>query len=102
MNRLKELRMERGVSLKELSRCIDVKVSCGQLSSFENGNRKFRNDKIIHSISKYFDVSSQYLLGYSNIKNEVTEETITISKTEYESLLNFKKSILEVIENEQT
>lgn len=96
MNRLKELREERGISLKELSRCLDVKVSDGQLSNFENGNRNFRNDKIIPCISEYFGVSIPYLLGYSDIKNEVTEEIITISKTEYESLLNFKKKILEV------
>lgn len=100
MNRLKELREERGVSLKELSRCLNVKVSNGQLSNFENGNRNFRNGEIIHHISEYFGVSIPYLLGFSDIKNEQTEETITISKSEYEALVNFKKAILEVT-NEQ-
>lgn len=96
MNRLKELREERGVSLKELSRCLNVKVSDGQLSNYENGNRKFRDENILKAIAKYFGVSIPYLLGFSDIKNEQTEETITISKSEYEALVNFKKAILEV------
>lgn len=96
MNRLKELRKDRGISLKELSRCLNVKVTDGQLSNYENGNRNFRDENILKAIAKYFDVSIPYLFGYSNIRNEQTEETIIISKSEYEALVNFKKAILEV------
>lgn len=70
MNRLKELRKDRGISLKELSRCLNVKVTDGQLSNYENGNRNFRDENILKAIAKYFDVSIPYLLGYSKIRND--------------------------------
>lgn len=94
MNRLKELREERGLTQQELAKKIGVHYRT--IQNWENGNRNFRNNKIIPCISEYLGVSIPYLLGYSDIKNEQTEETITISKSEYEALINFKKAILEV------
>ncbi len=70
MNRLKELRKRRGLTLAELKDKIKdkqgVSFSTSQLSSFENGNRSPRNESAWEAIADYFGVSVPYLLGYDD------------------------------------
>lgn len=70
MNRLKELRKRRGLTLAELKDKIKdkqgVSFSTSQLSSFENGNRSPRNESAWEAIADYFGVSVGYLLGYDD------------------------------------
>ncbi|WP_270336217.1 helix-turn-helix domain-containing protein [Streptococcus macedonicus] len=75
MNRLKELRKRRGLTLAELKDKIKdkqgVSFSTSQLSSYENGKRSPRNESAWEAIADYFGVSVGYLLGYdSDLKNE--------------------------------
>ncbi|MFQ6724070.1 MAG: helix-turn-helix domain-containing protein [Clostridia bacterium] len=61
--RLKELREEKGLSLKELARKIGVSdVAIGRWE------RKVQipNIVMLDLIAKYFNVSPNYLLGYEN------------------------------------
>lgn len=70
MNRLKELRKRRGLTLAELKDKIKdkqgVSFSTSQLSYFENGKRSPRNESAWEAIADYFGVSVGYLLGYDD------------------------------------
>lgn len=70
MNRLKELRKRRGLTLAELKDKIKdkqgVSFSTSQLSSFENGKRSPRKESAWEAIADYFGVSVGYLLGYDD------------------------------------
>lgn len=76
MNRLKELRKDKKLTLQQVSK--ETGVSVASLSSYENGNR---NPKIEtwQKLADYFDVTVGYLQGG-------TDEKITIK--EARALLN--------------
>lgn len=57
---LKELRKEKGLSQTMLAREIDYSVSI--ISKWENGEREPTAPALI-SLSEYFDVTVDYLLG---------------------------------------
>lgn len=68
-NRLKEERLKNNDTLEELQKKLKeegVTVSTGQLSSYENGKRSPRNSEIWNKIAKIYNVSTNYLLGYSD------------------------------------
>ena len=67
MNRLKELRKEKGLSQKALAN--ELGVSYRTLQYWENGES---NIKPVHlkTLCEIFDVDAPYLLGYNNVKNE--------------------------------
>ena len=75
MNRLKELRQEKGISLTKLSEILeekyDISVSTSQLMYYEKGVTEPRNKQVWKKLADYFGVSEVYLLGYSSVKNEV-------------------------------
>ena len=59
MNRIAELRRERGLTQIQLSKALGISQS--SLSGYENG--KFEPDQeMLLSMAKYFDVSVDYLL----------------------------------------
>lgn len=62
---LKELRKERGIGQVELANQLGV--SKGVISLWENGLREPGMTSLI-SLSKFFDVSSDYLLGLTDKK----------------------------------
>ena len=59
-DRLKELRLEKGVGQIELAKAI--KVSNGIISLWENGLREPKLSNLI-ALAKYFEVSIDYLVG---------------------------------------
>ena len=67
MNRLKELRKEKGMSQKALAK--ELGVSYRTLQYWENGEI---NIKPVHlkTLCEIFDVDAPYLLGYNTVKNE--------------------------------
>ena len=67
MNRLKELRKEKGVSQIALAK--ELGVSYRTLQYWENGES---NIKPVHlkTLCEIFDVDAPYLLGYNTVKNE--------------------------------
>ena len=85
--RLKELRTSEGLTQQELAKILNV--SSMSISFYENEQRKPDSDFII-SVSKYFDVSTDYLLGLINAKDK---ENIDISKVT--GLNDFSLTILE-------
>ena len=58
--RLKELRKERGLSMKQLSLQVGIADSC--ISRWENGQTIVNGEQLI-IFAKFFNVSADYLLG---------------------------------------
>lgn len=69
MNRLKKLRTEKNLTLKqlakELNKRYDLSISDGQLSNYENGNRQPRTQETWRYLATFFGVSVPYLMGIS-------------------------------------
>lgn len=70
--RLRLLREEKKMVQKEIAGLIDVSEST--VGKYENGLRTPTPETII-KLAKYFEVSSDYLLGYSEIR-ETAEEIL--------------------------
>lgn len=66
MNRLKLLRTERGESLEKIAKYLNVTIQT--VSNYENEKRDMSPDTII-KLSEYFKVSTDYLLGKSDVRN---------------------------------
>lgn len=63
MNRLRVLRTRANITLRQLSNYIEVPHSA--LSLIENGKQPMREIHVL-KLTSFFDVTSDYLLGYSN------------------------------------
>ncbi|WOC33428.1 MULTISPECIES: helix-turn-helix domain-containing protein [Caproicibacterium] len=87
MNRVRELRQEKGISQKELANMLQVQNSA--ISKYETG-RVALSDQTIRKLTAIFDVSSDYLLGISNKRNESALKGQTLSPAQQE-LLNVVK-----------
>lgn len=73
MIRLRDLRKEKGFSLKELSTELqknDFKISPDALAKYERGDREPKIDKW-EALAKFFGVSISYLMGLTDNKNKV-------------------------------
>lgn len=64
-NRLRELRQEKKLTLRELSDKINMSYS--NIAMIERGERNFTSDNLL-LISTFFNVSADYLLGISDIR----------------------------------
>ena len=67
MNRLKELRKEKGMSQKALANELGVSYRTWQY--WENGASSIKPDNL-KTLCEIFDVDAPYLLGYNTVKNE--------------------------------
>ncbi len=68
MNRIKDLRKEKGISQFELSKIF--KVTEKTISRWENEEVQIKPEKA-QRLADYFDVSISYLLGYSEINSNI-------------------------------
>lgn len=85
--RLKQLRIKNGLKQQELANMFGL--SSGTISFYESEQRKPDIDFIV-AVAKYFDVSTDYLLG---LTNAIDKENIDISKVT--GLNDFSLTILE-------
>ena len=65
-NRLKELRKEHCLTLNDLGRMLSITQR--SISRFETGET-FPTEEVLNKIADLFDVSTDYLLGRTNIRN---------------------------------
>ncbi len=63
MNRLKELRLERGLTLKDIQEQIGIKRST--YGDYENGKSEPKLETW-ELLADYFNVTPQYLVGWAN------------------------------------
>ncbi len=66
-NRLKMLRNEKQITQKELGYIINISERV--IGYYESDDRFPKDDKVIIALSEYFNVSIDYLLGKSEIRN---------------------------------
>lgn len=93
MNRIKELRIEKGLLQSDIAKYI--KKSERIVGFYESGERDPNTDTLL-KLSELFDVSIDYILGKSNFKNYKKIELDAID-------VAFAKGIKELTkENQQT
>lgn len=79
MNNLQKLRKEKKLTLTSLSNETGIKRTT--LSHIEN-NKQLLNADEIKILCEYFNVSADYLLGFSNVKNrQMCEELNNYTNT---------------------
>ncbi|CAG6295295.1 transcriptional regulator [Streptococcus pneumoniae] len=84
MNRLKQLRKEKGLTQQELSEVIAV--SYRTIQNWENGESQIKPEKI-QQLADFFGVSVGYLLGYEPESEQVSNyQKIKIHFTNGEEL----------------
>lgn len=77
--RLNELRREQRLTLDDVAKLVDRNMTT--ISRWENGGKE-PEVSVIEILADYFEVTVDYLLGRSNVRNE-----------------NFKTSVLNMIED---
>lgn len=85
MNRLRFLRSEKGEGLEKLAKYLNVTVQT--ISNYETEKRDMTPNTIL-KLAEYFNVSTDYLLGKSDIRNpeQIDSDKINIglSKNDYD------------------
>ena len=69
MNRLKELRKEKGLTQTDLAELLEVTKLT--IHNWENGVSSIKSDRL-KKLCEIFDVDVPYLLGYDTVKNETS------------------------------
>lgn len=97
MNRLKFLREEKGLFQSDIAKILGVSIAA--VGFYENEKRDMSPDTII-KLAEYFNVSTDYLLGKSDIRNieddfkfAYHKETEGLSEDEIKEALEFYKKI---------
>ncbi|MFI3887610.1 helix-turn-helix domain-containing protein [Streptococcus parauberis] len=73
MNRLKQLRQEKGLTQEELSEALKVKglyIAKQEINAYEIYQLRMHNDAFWSRVANYFNVTLAYLMGDSKIPNE--------------------------------
>ena len=94
MNRIKLLREEKNVFQKDLAKLLDVSVPA--INYYENEKRAM-DTKTASRLADYFEVSIDYLLGKSDIRNPepIKEEDIDVAFYDgYKGLNDTNKDII--------
>ena len=78
MNRLKELRKEKGLTQDDLAELLEVTKST--IFNWENGVSNIKPDRL-KKLCEIFDVDATYLLGYNNVKNETNIKAAVLDET---------------------
>lgn len=76
-NRVAELRVDIGLTQKEFAKKVNINDSV--LSRIESGNRPIKDDEAI-TMARYFNVTTDYLLGNSNVKQLSRKDERDIQK----------------------
>ena len=75
--RLKNLREDNDEKQKDIAKILYV--STNMISAYELGKHFPKNEKSLITLAKHFNVSLDYLLGYSDIPSYNTENLLSIS-----------------------
>lgn len=93
--RIKYLREEKGLSQKELANYLNISNST--LSQYESGVR-VPSDEIKIKLAKYFNVTTDYLLGNSNVKNTSLKKDDNLEEEFPEGLKMLRRANKELTE----
>ncbi|WP_086350202.1 helix-turn-helix domain-containing protein [Candidatus Enterococcus clewellii] len=81
-NRIKQLRIEHGITVKDLAE--ELGISQSMLSNYENGNSAPRKQEIWQGLARKFGVDIGYIMGVSDIKNIDSPDAIFNSANDYD------------------
>lgn len=109
MNRLKSLREEKGLYQLDIAKFLGVSITA--ITYYENEKRDMSPDTII-KLSNYFNVSTDYLLGKTDIRNyndkdekdfysKYKEDLEGLTEEEISYALRFYKEIKKKAKEEQ-
>lgn len=70
MNRLKQLRKEKGLTQNKLAK--EISVHYRTLQNWENNKGQIKPEKL-QQLAEYFEVSDAYLLGYSDFRTPIEQ-----------------------------
>lgn len=94
-NRIKSLREEKGIKQDELAKILLISPSA--VGMYERDERE-PNDEITLKLANFFDVTTDYLLGKTDIRytGEIIDDTLNesmigMSKKDYEKLTETQK-----------
>lgn len=95
--RLRELREDHDITQKVLAAVIGV--SPRMVSFYESGAHFPRDESTLIKLASYFDVTTDYLLGYSNVRNAEQFKHLAhsfglLSDSEREGLLQYLDFLL--------
>jgi transcriptional regulator with XRE-family HTH domain len=91
--RIRELRKERDISQEELSKALGVSLSL--IGMYETESRK-PSYEILNKIADYFNVSADYLLGRTDLRN-FSDDKIIVGFNDKLALKQIEKRIKEEI-----
>lgn len=97
MNRIKELRKQKGVTMRKLSEDIGLKPE-RTVSRWEKGDNPTK--KYHNKLADYFNVSEAYLLGYSDNDNQKLDWDSVVEYLSELSAFDYKKMI-EAVDNKR-
>ena len=89
MNRIKELRIEKGILQSDLAKRL--KMGQATVSNWETGRHEPDQNALLE-MSKIFDASIDYILGNSDIKKSPSLEDAGLSAEEAELLKLFRSA----------
>lgn len=84
-DRLRELREEKELDQKDIA--IFLKVDRTTYNKYETGNSNPDKEKLVQ-LSNYFDVTTDYLLGVSKLKNP---------ERDYKESMDFVKDLMDML-----
>ena len=94
MNRQRFLRNEKGESLEKIAKYLNVTIQT--ISNYETEKRDMTPDTIL-KLAEYFNVSTDYLLGKSDIRNpeEIDNSKINVAfSSGYDGLNETNQNII--------
>ncbi|MCM1335738.1 MAG: helix-turn-helix domain-containing protein [Bacteroides sp.] len=93
MEKLKELRKEKGISLKELG--AEMGVAESTMSLYENGKRQPDYETLL-KLAEYFGVTVDYLLRGNDNFERLPEELIILNRNAKKMSPEKRKKLLEM------
>lgn len=94
--RLKELRIERGLTQQQLA--DEIKCTRQAYSRYELGEREPDYETLI-MFANFYNVTTDYILGLSNKKNDITPERLDNLGYDLTALENLSDNDIETIRN---
>lgn len=96
--RLRQLRQEKKMTQVSLGQAVDI--SPRMISFYESGNHFPRDEVILKRIAGLFEVSLDYLLGHSDLREEASLKKIctayrTLPEEDRRSVLSFAEFLAE-------
>lgn len=95
MNRIKQLRNEKDIKQDVLAKLLGLEVA--GISKLETGRVPLKDEYIV-KLAEYFNVSTDYLLGKTDVRNPgakiddvLNEAMIGMSKEDYKKLTDIQK-----------